>query len=78
MQIFIINFYFFFNFLNTPDPQTTAVIKKVENSINMKSSNEFILPGDQIVAINSTSVSDSKDINLRACFHMQAILELLT
>ena len=34
----------------------------------MNSSNEFILPGDQIVAINSTSVSDSKDINLRVAF----------
>ena len=31
----------------------------------MSSSNEFILPGDQIVAINSTIISDSKDINLR-------------
>jgi len=51
-------------FLNTPDPQTTAVIKEVESTIDMSSSNEFILPGDQIVAINSTNVSDSKDINL--------------
>ena len=57
-------FIFSLIFLNTPDPQTTAVIKEVENSINMRSSNEFLLPGDQIVAINSTSVSDSKDINL--------------
>ena len=57
-------FIFSLIFLNTPDPQTTAVIKEVENSINTRSSNEFLLPGDQIVAINSTSVSDSKDINL--------------
>ena len=57
-------FIFTLIFLNTPDPQTTAVIKEVESSINMSSSNEFILPGDQIVAINSTNVSDSKDINL--------------
>ena len=49
------NFYFFFDFLNTPDPQTTAVIKGVESSVNMNSSNEFILPGDQIVAINNYS-----------------------
>ena len=57
-------FIFSLIFLNTPDPQTTAVIKDVNSSINMKVSNEFILPGDQIVAINSTTVSDPKDINL--------------
>jgi regulator of sigma E protease len=57
-------FIFSLIFLNTPDPQTTAVIKGVESSVNMTSSNEFILPGDQIVAINSTIISDSKDINL--------------
>ena len=57
-------FIFSLIFLNTPDPQTTAVIKDVNSSINMKASNEFILPGDQIVAINSTTVSDPKDINL--------------
>ena len=57
-------FIFSLIFLNTPDPQTTAVIKDVESSVNMKSSNEFILPGDQIVAINSSIISDSKDINL--------------
>ena len=57
-------FIFSLIFLNTPDPQTTAVIKGVESSVNMTSSNEFILPGDQIVAINSTVISDSKDINL--------------
>jgi regulator of sigma E protease len=57
-------FIFSLIFLNTPDPQTTAVIKSVESSVNMNSSNEFILPGDQIVAINSTIISDSKDINL--------------
>ena len=57
-------FIFSLIFLNTPDPQTTTVIKEVENSINLSSPNEFILPGDQIVAINSTYVSDSKDINL--------------
>ena len=57
-------FIFSLIYLNTPDPQTTAVIKDVNSSINMNASNEFILPGDQIVAINSTNVSDSKDINL--------------
>ena len=57
-------FIFSLIFLNTPDPQTTAVIKGVESSVNMNSSNEFILPSDQIVAINSTVISDSKDINL--------------
>ena len=57
-------FIFSLIFLNTPDPQTTAVIKDVNSSINMNASNEFILPGDQIVAINSTTVSDPKDINL--------------
>ena len=57
-------FIFSLIFLNKPDPQTTAVIKGVESSVNMNSSNEFILPGDQIVAINSTIISDSKDINL--------------
>jgi len=57
-------FIFSLIFLNTPDPQTAAVIKSVDSSIAMNSSNEFILPGDQIVAINSTSVSDPKDINL--------------
>ena len=50
--------------MNTLDQQTTAVIKDVNSSINMNASNEFILPGDQIVAINSSNVSDSKDINL--------------
>ena len=57
-------FIFSLIYLNTPDPQTTAVIKDVNSSINMNASNEFILPGDQILAINSTNVSDSKDINL--------------
>ena len=57
-------FIFSLIFLNTPDPQTTAVIKGVESSVNMNSPNEFILPGDQIVSINSTIISDSKDINL--------------
>ena len=57
-------FIFSLIFLNTPDPQTTAVIKGVENSVNMNSPNEFILPGDQIVAINSTIILDSKDMNL--------------
>jgi regulator of sigma E protease len=57
-------FIFSLIFLNTPDPQTTTVIKNVNSSINMSSSNEFILPGDQIVAINSTTISDSKDISL--------------
>ena len=45
-------FIFSLIFLNTPDPQTTAVIKDVNSSINMNASNEFFLPGAQIVAIN--------------------------
>ena len=57
-------FIFSLIFLNTPDPQTTTVIKNVNSSVNMSSPNEFILPGDQIVAINSTTISDSKDISL--------------
>ena len=57
-------FIFTLIFLNTPDPQTTAVIKEVNSSISMSSSSEFILPGDQILTINSTNISDQKDLNL--------------
>ena len=39
-------FIFSFIFLNTPDPQTTAVIKTVSNSIEMRSTDDFLIPGD--------------------------------
>ncbi|MDA9921386.1 RIP metalloprotease RseP [Gammaproteobacteria bacterium] len=55
---------FSFIFLNTPDPQTTAVIKSVDGSIEMKSLNDFLIQGDQIYSINSSVISDPKDISL--------------
>lgn len=51
-------------FLNTPDPQTVPVIKEVDSSIVLKSSDQFILPGDRISSINSVNVNESKDLNL--------------
>ncbi len=57
-------FIFSLIFLNTPDPQTKAVIKTIDSSIIMSSKDEFILPGDEIYAINSLTISDPKDINL--------------
>lgn len=57
-------FIFFLIFLNTPDPQTTAVIKSVDSSVLMSSSSESILSGDQIYAINSVVISEPKDISL--------------
>jgi len=51
-------------FFNTPDPQTTAVIKNINPLISTNSVNEFIAPGDEIVAIESSPISDPKDINL--------------
>ena len=57
-------FIFSFIFLNTPDPQTTAVIKSVDSSIEMKSLNDFLIQGDQIYSINSSVISDPKDISL--------------
>ena len=51
---------FIFLFLNTPDPQTKAVIKTIDSSIIMSSKDEFILPGDEIYAINSLTISDPK------------------
>ena len=57
-------FIFSLIFLNTPDPQTKAVIKTIDSSIIMSSKDEFILPGDEIYAINSLIISDPKDINL--------------
>ena len=57
-------FIFSFIFLNTPDQQTTAVIKTASNSIEMKSTDDFIIPGDQIYSINSVVISDPKDISL--------------
>ena len=50
--------------MNTPDPQTTAVIKSVDSSVLMSSSSESILSGDQIYAINSVVISEPKDISL--------------
>ena len=57
-------FIFSFIFLNTPDPQTTAVITTVSNSIEMRSTDDFLIPGDQIYSVNSVVISDPKDINL--------------
>ena len=57
-------FIFSFIFLNTPDPQTTAVIKTVSNSIEMRSADDFLIPGDQIYSVNSVVISDPKDISL--------------
>ncbi|MDA8955897.1 RIP metalloprotease RseP [Gammaproteobacteria bacterium] len=57
-------FIFSIIFLNTPDPQTVPVIKEVDSSIVLKSSDQFILPGDRISSINSLNVNESKDLNL--------------
>ena len=57
-------FIFSIIFLNTPDPQTVPVIKEVDSSIVLKSSDQFILPGDSISSINSVNVNESKDLNL--------------
>ena len=57
-------FIFSFIFLNTPDPQTTAVITTVSNSIEMRSTDDFLIPGDQIYSVNSVVISDPKDISL--------------
>ena len=57
-------FIFSLIFLNTPDPQTTAVIKSIDSSIITNSSSESIIEGDQIYAINSVIISDPKDISL--------------
>ena len=57
-------FIFSLIFLNTPDPQTTAVVKSVDSSLLMSSSSEPILSGDQIYAINSVVISEPKDISL--------------
>ena len=57
-------FIFSLIFLNTPDPQTKAVVKTIDSSIIMSSKEEFILPGDEIYSINSLTISDPKDINL--------------
>ena len=57
-------FIFSIIFLNTPDPQTVPVIKEVGSSIVLKSSDQFILPGDRISSINSVNVNESKDLNL--------------
>ena len=57
-------FIFSLIFLNTPDPQTTAVVKSVDSSVLMSSSSESILSGDQIYAINSVVISEPKDISL--------------
>ena len=57
-------FIFSIIFLNTPDPQTVAVIKNIDSSIELRSSDQFILPGDEIVSVNSTVIRDPKDLNL--------------
>ena len=57
-------FIFSFIFLNTPDPQTIAVIKNVDSSIIMGTSSDLIIEGDQIYSLNSVVISDPKDISL--------------
>mgnify|MGYP001295337575 FL=1 len=57
-------FIFSIIFLNTPDPQTVAVIKNIDSSVELRSSDQFILPGDEIVSVNSTVIRDPKDLNL--------------
>ena len=57
-------FIFSIIFLNTPDPQTVAVIKNIDSSVELRSSDKFILPGDEIVSVNSTAIRDPKDLNL--------------
>lgn len=57
-------FIFSIIFLNTPDPQTVSVIKEVDSSISFKSSDQFILPGDQISYVDSILIRDPKDLNL--------------
>jgi regulator of sigma E protease len=57
-------FIFSIIFLNTPDPQTVSVIKSVDSSISFQSSNQFILPGDQISSIDNAVIRDPKDLNL--------------
>ena len=51
-------------FFNTPDPQTTAVVNKVSESITMASTDQLILPGDEIHAINTSVITDQKDMSL--------------
>ena len=57
-------FIFSFIFLNTPDPQTIAVIKSSDSSIEMRATSDFLIKGDQIYSINSVVISDTKDISL--------------
>ena len=57
-------FIFSFIFLNTPDPQTIAVIKSSDSSIEMRATSDFLIKGDQIYSINSVVISDPKDISL--------------
>lgn len=57
-------FIFSFIFLNTPDPQTIAVIKSSDSSIEMRATSDFLIKGDQIYSINSVAISDPKDISL--------------
>ena len=56
-------FIFSIIFLNTPDPQTVAVIKNIDSSIELRSSDQFILPGDEIVSVNSTVIRDPKAVS---------------
>ena len=57
-------FIFSLIFLNTPDPQTSAVVKGIDSSISFNSTSEFMANGDQIYSINSTMIRDPKDISL--------------
>jgi regulator of sigma E protease len=49
-------FIFSIIFLNTPDPQTTTVVREVNSSILLSSNDALIIPGDEIYAINSTNI----------------------
>ena len=62
-------FIFSFIFLNTPDPQTIAVIKSSDSSIEMRATSDFLIKGDQIYSINSVVISDPKDISLELLYY---------
>lgn len=54
---------FSFIFMNTIDPNNVATIQKVDESVNIQSANN-IIPGDQLVGINSQLITDPKDFSL--------------
>ena len=54
---------FSFIFMNTIDPNNVATIQKVDESVNIQSANN-VIPGDQLVGINSQLITDPKDFSL--------------